>query len=188
MSHSTYFEIYCVESNQLPPSFADIDSLEEFRTNHEARLTFDAMREDVFLTLEDCVKNLNLPAVKLFDLNRYDQKFHSSQMGELWVKRPSPMEVEAVCVDLLRLQEVAKTTPALLVFEEFQYPDIKAQYEKDISQAASAEATDLSIRDLTYYDEGEFWDHFFWVLQIVCAICNEAKMANQSLLFVWYVS
>jgi hypothetical protein len=185
MSYSYSFEIYRVNSGQLPASFTNLDSLEDFRANHGARLTFEAKGGDVFLTLEECVRHLGLSGLDTFALNKYDQKFNGSELGELWLRQPLAGELEGVCRDVSRIFEIAKSNPKLLVFDEWQYPDLQAEFEKEIAESASIRA-DVSRTDLTWYDEGEFWDHFFSVVETAQAIFDEAKMGNQSILFVWY--
>lgn len=187
MSHSYYVEVYFLEPNESGPLALDARALEDFRACQEARLTFESKGDDFFRTLEECAQSLDLLSLNDLGLSRYDYKIDNAEEGELWVRHVMPIELEGLCGEIVKLIEMARSNPKSLVFEFFQYPEIQAGYERGISDAARSEG-DVSVTDLTGYDEGEFWDHFFWVLNVLSTIYEQARSENKPILYVWFCS
>lgn len=187
MSHSYYVEVYFLEPTEPGPVTIDQNSLENFRACHDARLTFESKGEDFFNTLEECAQNLDLPSLNNLGLSKYDYSLESVSEGELWVRHMLPSELKDLRRDIANLIGMARSSPKSLVFEFFQYPEIQAGYEREIADAARSEG-DVSVTDLTGYDEGEFWGHFFWVLDVLSAIYDQAISENRPLLYVWSCS
>jgi hypothetical protein len=185
MSVSYYYEIYCVDPNEVSTTFTDVDSFQQFRSTHEAKLTFEAQGGDVFTLLEECVRRLALAKLKAFDLNEFDRKFDNPELGEQWLKSVAVAELQGIDQDLSQLLEIARSTPGKLVFDHWQYADLRSRFEKDIALAATALTVEPK-NALMYYDEGEFLLHFFEVVRTVRSILADAKASNQALLFAWY--
>jgi hypothetical protein len=97
------------------------------------------------------------------------------------------MEIAKLSSSIDTLIATAIDDPTSLV-EWSRFPEVNRAQAEDIMRCASETSLNLKADDLTYYDFGESWDHFFYFLNVFREICRENSETGKAMLLIWNFS
>lgn len=182
MSHEIYLNIHCAAPSEIPAAFADYAALAAFTENHPSRLCVGSMGEDLYEKLEHAVAEHELEPLSWLDAKASTEEVTDSEIGAIRIKRLDHSAAAEIAKAIDTLIAKAVDEPESLIVVRTQFDEDEAV---EIAQAAAEPPLDMEVDDLSYYDLGESWDHFFYFLYLMREICREAGAAGKGMALTW---
>ncbi|HEX7644307.1 MAG TPA: hypothetical protein VF472_19040 [Burkholderiaceae bacterium] len=177
-----YLNIYCAEAGTIPATFPGYASLAEFTNKNPSRLCVGSDGSDVYEKLENAIVELGLAPLSRLNWETATEKIDESEIDEIFIKRTDSKAIAEIGDAIDALIAAAITNPSSLIVTYTQFNKEEAE---EIARAASEPPLEMAVDDLSYYDLGESWDHFFYFLYVFRELCRESSANGKEMVFAW---